>query len=111
MPLGTVSKTSDIGEELGPGAVRGQRPPLREPGRPTTRDRPPLDRARKRRLASAGLPTGHFPYAVLGASVGFATASFTSLRRFWAVAASRNSSDAPANPGRRSLVSFRCRLR
>jgi hypothetical protein len=53
---------------------------------------------------------GTFPYAVLGAGVDLA-GSFTSLRRFWAVAASRNSSDAPANPRRRSLISFRCRLR
>ena len=61
-------------------------------------------------LGSAGLPAGHFFYAVLGASVDLAV-SFTSLRRFWTVAASRNSSDALANPRKRSLVSFRCRLR
>src|SRR5689334_13340517 len=43
-----------------------------------------------------------------GAGVGI---SFASLRRFWAVAANRNSSRAPVGPRSRSRSSFRMRLR
>src|SRR5689334_544134 len=43
-----------------------------------------------------------------GAGVGI---SFASLRRFWAVAASRNSSRAPVGPRSRSRSSLRMRLR
>lgn len=48
------------------------------------------------------------PHAVAGVSGGI---SLASLRRFWAVAARRNSSLAPLGPRRRSRSSFRMRLR